>query len=127
MPAADHPGLDNKELTSKLGELWRGLGGEEKKQYEVRRAIGASLQTTSAPAHLNAAGPLDLLSYAFKSANMHQMLQRLQDSAAADKQRYDEEVEAAGPQPKKPRAPKVPHTKVRDSVDSCCCCFNLAS
>lgn len=35
-----------------------------------------------------------------------------QDAAAADKQRYVEEVEAAGPQPKKAKGPKLPHTKV---------------
>ncbi|EFN57358.1 hypothetical protein CHLNCDRAFT_142731 [Chlorella variabilis] len=64
---ADHPELGNKELTSKLGELYRGLGAEEKKKYE--------------------------------------------DAAAADKQRYVEEVEAAGPQPKKAKGPKLPHTK----------------
>lgn len=42
----------------------------------------------------------------------HMLGRHPQDAAAADKQRYVEEVEAAGPQPKKAKGPKLPHTKV---------------
>jgi hypothetical protein len=35
-PAAENPDLDQKALSSKLGELYRGLSLEERKPYDVR-------------------------------------------------------------------------------------------
>lgn len=113
---AEHEGLDTKGVNSKLGELFKALSQEGRAPYKVRgRRDGQGCWRTG----LAGGRALRCQLCRPDAAQMQQLMHAphpstpKQAQAAADKARYEAELEAAGrPALKEKKGKKGKHTKV---------------
>lgn len=90
--------------------MWKDLGANDKQEYEVRHAGGCNMGAGRWEGQCGGGGHLQPIPAQPDNTPPHLPSHRLpcltpcQALAAADKERYQAEVAAAGPLEKKPRA-----------------------